>query len=82
MGAGGGETEHGIAGAHGAPVDDGVLLDHADTEAGQVVVLAVVHAGHLGGLAADQRRARLRAALGDAAITRVATSTSSWPVAK
>ena len=36
-------------------IDDRVLLDDADAEAGEIVVLAVVHAGHLGGLAADQR---------------------------
>ena len=44
--------------------------------------LAVIHAGHLGGLAADQRAARLFAALAMPLITRSATSTSSLPVAK
>ncbi len=38
----------------------------ADAEAGEVEVLARVHARHLGGLAAHQRRASLPAALGDA----------------
>ena len=41
-------------------------LDGADREAGEVVVAAVVHARHLGRLAADQRAAGLAAALGDA----------------
>ena len=43
------------------------LLDDADAEAGEVVVLAVIEAGQLGGLATDERAARLPAALGDAA---------------
>jgi len=47
-------------------VDDLALLHHADAEAGQVVVLAFVHAGHLGGLAADQRAAGQFAAGADA----------------
>ena len=49
-----------------AAVDDRVLLDDADAEAGQVVVAGGIHAGHLRGLAADQRRAGLHAALDDA----------------
>ena len=43
------------------------LLDGADGEAGQVVFAVRVHAGHFGGLAADQRAAGLLAAGGDAA---------------
>ena len=43
------------------------LLDDAHAEAGEVVVVAVVHARHLGRLAADQRAARQLAAVGDAA---------------
>ena len=54
-------------GAMRAAVDDPALLDHADAEAGEVVFALGVHAGHLGGLAADQRAAGLLAALGDAA---------------
>ena len=41
-------------------------LDGADGEAGEIVVAVGIHAGHLGGLAADQRAAGLAAALGDA----------------
>ena len=41
-------------------------LGGADGKAGEVVVLAVIHARHLGGLAADQRAAGDAAALGDA----------------
>ncbi len=47
-------------------VDDAVLLDHADAEAREVVVVAVIHPRHLGGLAADERGAGLRAAFCDA----------------
>ena len=52
---------------HPGTIDDRVLLHHADAEAGEIVVRAVVHAGHLGGLPADQRRAGLHAALDDPA---------------
>ena len=41
-------------------------LGGADGKAGEVVVAVAVHAGHFGGLAADQRAAGLPAALGDA----------------
>ena len=54
--AGGGQADDGIAGA--APCEPSMIasrLDDADAEAGEVVVVAVIHAGHLGGLAADQR---------------------------
>ena len=56
-----------VAGAYPAAVDEFALFDHADAEPGQVVVVAVVHAGHLGGLSANQRRAGDLAAAGDAA---------------
>ncbi len=49
-----------------AAVDDALALDDTDAEAGEVVVIARVHPGHFRGLAADQRAARLDAALGDA----------------
>ena len=42
------------------------LLDDADREAGEIVLAGGIHAGHLRGLAADQRAARLLAARGDA----------------
>jgi hypothetical protein len=57
-------------------------LHRAHGEACEVEVAAVVHARHLGGLAADQRAARPRAALGDPLMTRAASSTRSFPVAK
>jgi hypothetical protein len=46
-------------------LDDPVALDHADAEAGQVIVVVGVHAGHLGGLAAAQRATGELAAPGD-----------------
>ena len=49
-----------------AAVDDLAAFDHAHAESGEVVVIAVVHAGHFGGFAAHQRAAGLQAALGDA----------------
>ena len=45
-----------------APVDDTVAVHDADDAAGEVVVAVDVEAGHLGGLAADQRAAGLPAA--------------------
>ena len=44
----------------------GVALDRADRKAREIVVVAVIEAGHLRGLAADQRAAGLLAAVGDA----------------
>src|SRR5690606_41015620 len=52
--AGGGQGDQGVAGGHLGAVDDLGLFHHADAEAGQVVVLAFVHARHLGGFAAHQ----------------------------
>ena len=60
------QADDDVAGATFAAVDDALALDDADAEAGEVVVAAVVDAGQLGGLAADQRAAGLPAALGDA----------------
>ena len=45
---------------------DLAALHGADGKAGEIVVLAGIHARHLGRLAADQRAAGLPAALGDA----------------
>ena len=67
MRAGGGQADDDVARGGPRAVDDAVALHHADAEAGEVVVVAVVHAGHLGGLAADERGAREFAAFGDAA---------------
>ena len=58
-------------------------LGRADREAGEVVVVAVIDAGHFRGLAADQRAAGLAAAVGDAFDDlRRRPSGSSLPVAK
>jgi hypothetical protein len=67
MRAGGGEAQHHVACRGPRAVDDAVAFHHTDAEAGEVVVVTVVHAGHLRGLAADQRCAGELAAFGDAA---------------
>jgi hypothetical protein len=67
MRAAGGEAQQRVAGLDGPAVDDSVLLDHADAKPGEVVLAFRVHAWHFRGLPADQRAARLLAALGDAA---------------
>ncbi len=59
------EAEHDIARRH-APGQERTALGGTDREAGEVVIPAVIHAGHLGGLAADQSAARAAAAFGDA----------------
>ena len=62
---------------------DRAALGGADREAGEVVVVAVIDAGHLRGLAADQRAAGLPAAVGDALDDLARRSSgSSLPVAK
>ena len=45
---------------------DRAALGGADRKAREIVIVAVIDAGHLGGLAADQRAAGLPAAFGDA----------------
>ena len=67
MHAGGGEAEDDVAGrARRVAGDQRAALDRADREAGEIVVALGVHAGHLRGLAADQRAAGFAAAVGDA----------------
>ena len=66
MRAGRGKANDGISHLHLRPIDNGCLLDDADAETGEIVVVAVVDARHLGGLAADERGTRLAAAFGDA----------------
>ena len=56
--AGGGQGDKRVAGLDPGAVDDLGLFHDADAEAGQVIVFAFVHAGHFGGLAADQGTAR------------------------
>ena len=63
--AGSAQGDQGIAGLNLAAVDDFGFLDHADAEAGHVVIFAMVHARHFGGFTPNQRTTRLLAAFGD-----------------
>ena len=54
-----------ITGGHARGVDDAVALDDAEREAREVEVVGAVHVGQLGRLAAEQRAARLAAAVRD-----------------
>ena len=67
MQAGGGEAEQHVAFDDVVGGQQLAAFGRADREAREVVVVAVIHAGHLRGLAADQRAAGLAAAFGDAA---------------
>ena len=60
-----GEPEDDVAGRDARAGQHLGPLDRADAEAGEVIVAGGIHAGHFGGLAADQRAAGLAAALGD-----------------
>ena len=60
------EAEQPVAGRDRAPVDPAALLDHADREAGEVVLAVGVEPGQLRGLAADEGAAGGLAAVGDA----------------
>ncbi len=66
MRPGGGQADDHVARTCATAVDDRVFFHDADAEARQVVIAGGIHAGHLRGLAADQRSARLDAALDDA----------------
>ena len=61
------EADQAVSRRHPVRDDDFVLLDHADGETRQIVIAGAVHAGHLGGFAADQRAAGLPAARADPA---------------
>jgi hypothetical protein len=61
-----GEPDQPVARGDIGPWQHGVPLDGPDGEAGEVEIPAGVEAWHLGGLAADERRAGHAAALGDA----------------
>ena len=67
MRAGRGEANDHVAGLGAAAIENLRLVDDADTETREVVVVAVIHARHLGGLAADQGAAGTDTAFGDAA---------------
>ncbi len=57
MQPGGRKTDEDVAFANRFTFDELRFVDDADDEAGDVVVVIAVEAGHLGGLAADQRAA-------------------------
>ena len=61
---GGGQAEDHVAGLDLGLVKDLVLIHHAHGEAGQVILVDGIEAGHLGGLAADEGSAGLDTALG------------------
>ena len=61
------QTEQHLPGAHAAAVEQGLALDDADDEAGQVEIARRVEPRHLGRLAAEQRQAVLAAGVGAAA---------------
>ena len=56
-----GRSEH-VAGGDALAVDQALAFDGADDEAGEIVLTVGVEAGHLGGLAAQQRTAVVLAA--------------------
>ena len=60
------QTDEQVPLLEGGAVDHLVLVHQTHGEAGQVVLVLAVHAGHLGGLAADEGAAGLAATLGDA----------------
>jgi hypothetical protein len=64
--AGGRKPDHRIAGCDIGTRQQRAALGRADRKAGQIVVAVLVEAGHLRGLAADQRAAGFPAGLGDA----------------
>ena len=66
MHAGGRQADKHVALSDGGAVDDSGLFGHADREASQIVLVLVIHARHLGGLAADQTGTGLHAAVGHA----------------
>ena len=64
--AAGGQTDHRIARPNGLAVEHLGFLDHADNGSAEVVFARLIEAGHLSGLAADERAVVLRARLGKA----------------
>ena len=78
----GGQAEQNVAGADGVTRDHTLALDGADDEPRQIVLAALVQAGHLGGLAANQRAAVVAAPARDPADYVAATAASSCPTAK
>ena len=66
MGSRGRQSQNDVTGARCGSIDDGVLFHDPDAETRQIVVLAVIHARHLGRFAAHQCAAGLHAPLDDA----------------
>ena len=66
VGTAGRKPDQSVAGCDAAAVDDGIVVDHADAETRQIVVIGGVHVGHLRRLAADERDTGELAAFGDA----------------
>jgi len=60
------QGEQGVTSSYFGAVDDLGFFHHTDTEAGQVVVFAFVHAWHFSGFTADQGATRQFAAGADA----------------
>ena len=65
MNAGRGKPEHGISGSYIGSRQQRAPFGGTDRKARQIVIALLVEAGHLGGLAPDQRAAGFPAALGD-----------------
>ncbi len=65
MRSGGGQAEDNVARGGLRAVDDVLFFHDADAKPGQIVILAMVHAGHFGRFSAHQGAARLHAALDD-----------------
>ena len=61
-----GKADHRIAGGDVRARQQRAALGRADRKAAEIVIAVLVEAGHLGGLAADQRAAGFAAAFGDA----------------
>src|ERR1700722_2765868 len=66
MRSGGRQSKNHVAFARCRSIDDGVLFHDADAETRKIVVLAVIHARHLGRFASHQRAAGLHASFDDA----------------
>ena len=64
--AAGGDADDHVVGRDRSAVDHALALDHADAEAGQVVIAAGVQVGHDGRFAAQQGAIGLQAAVADA----------------
>ena len=62
MWAAGRQGDQRVTGLDRAPVNYVGAFHNADAETRQIVILALIHAGHFSRLAADQRRARQLAA--------------------